>query len=107
MLGSVRVNIYMQCPRCREEYGGAEQEYWRHGDRCCGVLQLDELANVICSRCGAHAHLTEMHLSCNSGRHIYKLLHKNATAATISCSAAFTDHMGIQWLQSVLKHLDR
>lgn len=105
MLGRSRVDIYMQCPRCRAEYGGAEQEYWRHGGRCQGVLQLDEYANVICGKCGSHAHITSMRLSCNSGRHVFATPEKNATAASIACSAAFTDHMGIMWLQSVLRYL--
>lgn len=103
MLGRCRVNIYMRCPACLHEFGGAEQEYWRHGDRCRGVLQLDEYANVICGKCGSYAHITRMRLFCNSGRHEFYTPERNATAAAISCSAAFTsDANALAWLQRVI-----
>ena len=96
----------MQCPGCLDEYGQAAKEYWRHDDEDCqGVLQLDEYANVICSRCGLHAHITEMQLYCNSGRHKWVTFGVDATAASLSCSAAFVNNMGLAWLQSVIKCL--
>ena len=106
MLGRFRVNIFMRCPACLHEFGGAEQEYWLHGDRCQGVLQLDEYANVICGKCGSYAHLTKMRLSCNSGRHEFYTPNKNEAAASMACSAAFTSNANaIAWLQSVLTYL--
>lgn len=105
MLGTRRINIYMHCPGCYVDYGLTAKEYWRHGDRCPGFLQLDEYANVICSKCGKHAHLTEMSLCCNSGRHVLFTYGKKAYATSIACSAAFVDNMGLAWLQSVLKYL--
>ncbi len=105
-LGSSRVNIYMQCPGCVADYGYAEKEYWRHGGPCQGVLQLDEYANVICSRCDASAHLTEMRLSCSSGRHVIFTPGVERYAQTISCSAAFVNNMGLAWLQSVIRYLN-
>lgn len=106
MLGSRRVNIYMQCPGCAADYGHAVKEFWRHGGRCQGVLQLDEYANVICGKCGSHAHLTEMRLSCNSGRHMIFTPGAEKYAQSISCSSAFVNNMGMAWLQSVIRYLD-
>lgn len=106
MIRSARINIYMQCPGCLSDYGRAEKEYWRHGGRCQGVLQLDEYANVICSRCGRSARLTEMELCCNSGRHVVFTPGVTQYAASISCASAFVNGMGIQWLQSVIRYLN-
>lgn len=105
MLGSKRIYIYMKCPGCYADYGFAENEYWRHGGRCNGALQLDEYANVICSNCGAHAHLTEMRLCCNSGRHEIFTPGAERYAQSISCSSAFVNNMGMAWLQSVIRYL--
>lgn len=105
MLGSSRVNIYMKCPGCFDDYGYAENEYWRHGGRCQGVLQLDEYANVTCSNCDATAHLTEMRLSCSSGRHVLFVPGAAAYAKSISFAAAFSGNMAMNWLQSVIKCL--
>lgn len=104
-LGNRRIDIFMQCPGCASEYGQAAREYWRHGDRCRGVLQLDEYANVICSRCGAHAHLTKMQLSCSSGRHVVYTPETDAYILSISCSSAFVNGMGQAWLMRVLEYL--
>lgn len=105
MLGRSRVNIYMQCPGCAAEYSQAAREYWRHGGRCQGVLQLDEYANVICSGCGQHAHLTQMRLSCKSGRHVVFTPNTDAYILSISCASAFVNHMGMEWLRSVMQYL--
>ena len=105
MLGTKRIHIYMHCPGCLRDYGCAENEYWIHGDRCEGKLLLDEYANVICSKCGAHWPLTKMRLSCNSGRHIVFYPGVLDYAKSISCAAAFTNEMGIDWLQNVLRWL--
>lgn len=105
MLGKRRVNIYMQCPGCLSDNGYAEQEYWLHGRGCNGVLQLDEYANVICSKCGKNAPLTKMRLSCSSGRHVLFTPGLNATAASLSCSAAFVNNHGLTWLRSVIRNL--
>lgn len=105
MLGRRRINIFMQCPGCAAYYGQAEREYWRHGGRCQGVLQLDEYANVICSKCGQSAHLTKMRLSCNSGRHVVFTPETDAYILSISCSSAFANNMGQAWLMKVLEYL--
>ena len=105
MLGSKRIRIYMQCPGCLTDNGYAEQEYWRHGGTCGGILQLDEYANVICSRCREYTHLTKMRLSCDSGRHVLFTPGIDATTASLLCSAAFVNNMGLTWLRSVVKYL--
>ena len=105
MLGRSRVNIYMKCPGCAAEYGHAVNEYWRHGGRCQGVLQLDEYANVICSKCHSHAHLTDMRLCCNSGRHLVFTPGAEAYALSLSCASHFVDNMGLKWLQSVIRYI--
>ena len=105
MLGNKRISIYMQCPGCLGDNGYAEQEYWRHGGKCQGILQLDEYANVICSQCGQNAHLAQMKLTCNSERHTLFTPRIDATAASLSCSAAFANNMGLAWLRSVIKCL--
>ncbi|MBQ7280405.1 MAG: hypothetical protein IJR13_06780 [Bacteroidales bacterium] len=101
----MRINIYMACPGCRKSYGHAASEYWTHGDGCGGVLQLDEYANVWCARCGEHAHLTEMTLSCNSGRHRFYVPSTTGFAEAITTSAQMVNSSGIRWLQNVLRYL--
>ncbi len=105
MLGTKRINIYMLCPRCAAEHLQASKEYWRHGGTCQGILQLDEYANVICSKCGRSAHLTKMRLLCNSGRHVFFTPSVEEAALSLSCSAAFVNNMGMAWFQSVIKCL--
>ena len=105
MLGKARINIYMQCPGCVRDFQQAAREYWYHGNGCRGILQLDEYANVVCSACGAHGHLTKMRIGCNSGRHVMYTPGVDEAAASLACSAAFVDNMGLAWLQSVIEYL--
>lgn len=104
MLGRTRIDIYMTCPGCVWN-GNAAKEFWTHGGYCGGTLQLDEYANVICKRCGANAHITEMRLSCNSGRHTFYVPNKEMYAKSVSTASNFVNGGGIQWLQSVLRFL--
>lgn len=99
----------MKCPGCeadafRRGYAGVANENWTCGS-CGRPLKLDEYANVICERCNQYAHITQMTLSCNSGRHRFYVPDKVAYSLTISTASNFVNGGGIAWLQSVIRSL--
>ena len=103
----MRVDIYIACPICIDEFWQCSKEYWRHEGSCNGILQLDEKANVVCSRCGRSAHITQMRLTCNSGRHTFAVPTVTGYAQAISMAAMGVSSASTAWLQSVLMYIQR
>lgn len=101
----MRVDIYMACPLCLQERYSCAKEYWRHGGNCQGILYLDEYAYVHCARCGRSAHLVQMYLTCNSGKHTFKTVSTVGFAQAISMAGMGVTSSATAWLQSVLRHI--
>lgn len=97
----------MACPQCIKEGYHVFVENWKHGGTCGGSLYLDEHAVVHCDRCYRSAHLSQMRLSCNNGRHNFAVISTAGFAQAIMTSGSIADAKALAWLQSVLVNLQK
>lgn len=97
--------IYIPCPLCAHDSTNPNHETWTHGGQCGGVLYADEYAYVHCSQCGMKAHISEMYVSCDCGKHS-KIIPNRDDIASSFCLAkmGITDN-SIKWYKSFVNHL--
>jgi len=105
----MKIDIYMACPLCLKYGYSCAKEYWRHGSpKCNGILSLDEKAWVHCNgSCRNRAHLTDMYLTCNSGRHTFAVVSTEGFAQAISMAGMGVTASATTWLQSVLRYIQK
>lgn len=99
------IDLYMSCPQCLRERTLVPKEYWRHSDG--GRLYIDEYAYIHCAKCGKSAHIKNMRLTCDSGRHQFEIVSTIGFTKAISLAAMSGGDEVIDWLQSVLYYIKK
>ena len=101
----MRFNLFMPCPKCAAEKYDFHLEQWTHGGDCNGRLYIDEKAYVHCNRCGKSAHITQMKMSCNKGRHnVVSVSRKEIASAIFVGNVGIVDN-SLKWIKRILDNI--
>lgn len=100
-----RFHLFMPCPKCLKEQQQICSEKWRHGSDCDGILYIDEMAYVHCSKCGKTAHIKDMKMTCDHRVHIKVKPTKKEIASALAAGAVGVVNNKLNWFKSLLNHL--